>query len=78
MTPLFEFDDVVEVLGGPIAVAEITKNASQTAVFNWRKQRRKFPAKHYFVMKGALAEKGYFAAIDLFGFTESVNLRKAA
>jgi hypothetical protein len=77
MTPLFDFDSVVRALGGPTAVGRLTGNLGQ-AVCNWRSQRGLFPAKHYFVMREALAEKGFYAPISLFGFTEAASLRKSA
>jgi hypothetical protein len=79
MTPLFDFDSVVDVLGGPTAVARLTYHRASQSVCNWRNKRgRLFPAKHYFVIKCALAEKGFLVPISLFDFTEPAKLRKSA
>jgi hypothetical protein len=77
MRALFDFDSVVTELGGPAAVGRLTGNLSK-AIYVWRSQRGRFPSKHYFVMKEALAEKGFIAPISLWGFTEAANLRKSA
>jgi hypothetical protein len=67
------------VLGGPTSLGRLTGNLSGAqAVCNWI-QRRRFPAAHYFVMKEALADKGFFAPLTLWGFTSAASLlRKAA
>jgi hypothetical protein len=78
MQPLWTFDSVVEVLGGEAEVSRLTGNASAAAVYNWRAKRNLFPPKHYFRMKEALREKGYYAPINLWGFSTVANLRKSA
>ena len=76
MTPLWDLHSVVDVLGGPTLLARLTDTVSGAqAVSNWI-QRGRFPPKHYFVMKEALADKGFFAPIELWGFTSAA--RRAA
>jgi hypothetical protein len=67
MRPLWDFDSVVEALGGTAKVARLTGNAS-SAVCVWRRHKGLFPAKYYFRMKGPLADRGYYAPISLFTF----------
>jgi hypothetical protein len=72
MQPLWDFDSVVEALGGPAEVGRLTGNVA-SAVCNWRRQRNRFPTKYYFVMKSALADRGHYAPIHLWGFYSSVR-----
>jgi hypothetical protein len=74
---LFQFDDVVDALGGPTGVARLTGNLPH-AIPAWRRKRGLFPSKHYFLIKCALEEQGLVASTTLFGFTDAAALRKAA
>jgi hypothetical protein len=67
LKPLWTYDDVVAALGGKECVGKLTRQPPH-AVNAWQKQRGKFPTKYYFAMKGALADAGYWAPIDLFAF----------
>lgn len=73
MTPLWSFDEVVAVLGGPSAVGRLC-NQPASAVCNWRRAKNgagempRFPPKYYWVLKAALEDKGCYAPLDLFGF----------
>ena len=77
MRALFDFDSVVTELGGEREVGRLTGNLS-SAVYNWRNKRRLFPAKHYFRLKEALAEKGFYPALSLFDFTDALKAARAA
>jgi hypothetical protein len=78
LKPLLTMNDVIEALDGPGAVAALTGQKSSSAVCNWRSQRGKFPSKYYFTMKGALADRGYYAPISLWGFHGMHDRRRAA
>jgi hypothetical protein len=67
LQPLWTFNEVVETLGGPVAVGRVTGQTC-AAVCNWRRYRGLFPSKYYFCMRAALADEGYFAPISLWGF----------
>jgi hypothetical protein len=67
LQPIWTFNEVVEVLGGPVAVGRLTGQTC-AAVCNWRRHRGLFPSKYYFCMREALADDGYFAPISLWGF----------
>ena len=67
LKPLWTYDDVVAALGGKKGVGKLTRQPPH-AVNAWQKQRGKFPTKYYFAMKGALADAGYWAPIDLCAF----------
>ena len=66
MQPVWTFEDVIDVLGGPSAVARLTYQHSQSIPI-WRKQGS-FPTRYYFVMKCALADRGYYAPLSLWAF----------
>jgi hypothetical protein len=68
LKPLWTFNAVVDALGGTGAVARLTGQRSSAAVSQWRRYRERFPSKYYFCMKAALADRGYFAPISLWGF----------
>lgn len=68
LLPLWTFNDVVDVLGGPVAVGRLCGGQTCSCVCNWRSYNRMFPSKYYFVMRAALADEGYFAPISLWGF----------
>ncbi len=75
LKPLWTFNEVTDALDGPVAVGRIT-GQSGAAVCNWRRYRGRFPSKYYFVMRAALADRGYFAPISLWGFygtNENIN-----
>lgn len=75
MTGLWDVHSVVDVLGGPTQLGRLT--GSQGAC-NWL-ARGWFPPRHYFVMKEALADKGFFAPMELWEFTTAASvLRKVA
>jgi hypothetical protein len=80
LQPLWTFKEVVDVLGGYVAVGRICGQSGGTAVHNWRRYRGLFPSKYYFVMRAALADEGYFAPISLWGFygTNESNNNQAA
>jgi hypothetical protein len=67
LQPLWSFKEVVDALGGPVAVGRLTGQTC-AAVCNWRRYRGLFPSKYYFCMRAALADEGYFAPISLWGF----------
>jgi predicted SpoU family rRNA methylase len=56
--------EVVERLGGNMAVASITGSRHSSAVSNWKKLG-KFPPKTYFGLKAALQERSLDAPDDL-------------
>ena len=51
LQPLWTFNEVVDALGGPVAVGRFT-GQSCAAVCNWRSVSRLFPSKYYFAMQG--------------------------
>lgn len=63
MQELSTTSEVMEALGGKHAVAELTGYPSK-AVWNWSKR---FPAKTYMVLSGALQAKGLAAPPSLWG-----------
>lgn len=52
--------DVVEALGGPVRIAELT-SANAKAVWNWHGYFLAFPPDTYVVMMRALKRRGYTA-----------------
>lgn len=64
---LDSFDAVVSELGGPTAVARLTKQDA-AAVCNWKRRRSRFPTKYYIVMRDELAARGAEAPLALWGF----------
>jgi hypothetical protein len=75
LQPLWDFDDVIEALGGPTAVGRLTGNPA-SGVCNWKRSHSRFPPKYYFLIKTALQDRGYYAPLDLFGFVG--DFRKSA
>lgn len=63
-------EQVIEALGGPKAVGELTKRASVNAAWNWT-DRGSFPTNTYAIMKAALAEIGASAPDSLWNMIES-------
>jgi hypothetical protein len=61
--PNLPCDTVIELLGGYVAVAEMT-GANKNAAWNWTVQRT-FPADTFVLMSRALAELGYEAPPSL-------------
>jgi hypothetical protein len=59
-------EDVIAALGGQKRVAELTCRASVSAVPMW-KIRKRFPAKTFTVLQGALRDLGLSAPNDLWG-----------
>jgi hypothetical protein len=68
-THLTSFNEVMDVLGGVKAVAEMTRN-SRTSLWNW-KQAGQFPPRHYRMMRDALLERGCVADLRLWAFTQT-------
>lgn len=64
---LFTFNEVVDVLGGPVRLGKLT-GQSCAAVCNWRRHRGVFPSKYFPCMRDALAAEGYCAPEYLWGF----------
>jgi hypothetical protein len=78
MTPLWDHQSVVDVLGGEVAVGRLTGNLSgRGAAANWVRRRR-FPAEHYFIMREALADIGFFAPMELWCFTTVTSVQRRA
>jgi hypothetical protein len=71
LQPLWTFNAVVDALGGTMAVARLTGQRSSSAICSWRNHRGLFPSKYYFEIKGALADRGFFAPVSLFSFYRS-------
>ena len=67
------FDDVVEELGGTLAVGQLCDDQDSAAVCNWRRRRQVFPAKYYPEMVKALAKRGAKAPHTLWGFYKKKN-----
>jgi len=63
---LHTVDEVISELGGFDAVRELTNRASASAVPMW-KNRKRFPAKTYTVLKSALQQRGVDAPDELWG-----------
>ncbi len=66
---LHTIEEVISVLGGPAALAEMTGRDSISAVPNW-KLRDAFPTNTYALMKAALKAKGFSAPGELWGMPE--------
>lgn len=67
MSELQTAKEVIEALGGDVAVMEITSSKYRSAVSNW-KRIGKFPPKTYKVLQNALQERSMSAPDDLWGF----------
>lgn len=59
---------VIDALGGPVKVAEIT-GRKYTAAWNWTKAET-FPSNTYLALQAALAATGKAAPPSLWGMTE--------
>jgi hypothetical protein len=77
LKPLWTYNAVLDALGGPGEVGKLTGQTS-AAVCNWRRLRGVYPSKYYFTLKVALADRGFYAPIALFGFhgTQLGQLRR--
>ena len=64
---LTDFEDVIDVLGGVVAVSKLTQR-SASAVCNWRNAGAVFPASQYKRLRKALRERGFIADERLFTF----------
>jgi hypothetical protein len=64
---LTNFEDVIDVLGGVVAVSKLTQR-SASAVCNWRNAGAVFPASQYKRIRKALLKRGFIAADQLFTF----------
>jgi hypothetical protein len=68
LEPLATVQEVVAALGGTSATGRLT-NAGASSVCCWKHPRNdKIPPKYYFVIKQALAARGYYADLAMFGF----------
>lgn len=83
MRKLHSFEAVVDVLGGPTALAHMVgKKAS--SIWNWQHRLGRFPARYYKGMIDELAARGFTAPQHLWGQvelctpTEPASLRRAA
>lgn len=65
MKELLKTSEVMDALGGNIAIAELT-GSKPKAVWNWRKFKT-FPSNTYVAMSEALREKGKTAPASLWG-----------
>ena len=72
---LSTFNEVLDVLDGPVAVGNLTET-SCACVCNWRSYNGLFPPKYYFVMDAALRARGYTAPRSLWGFYGTKRQRK--
>lgn len=68
--------DVIEALGGNLAVAELT-GSSPKAVWNWRGFET-FPSNTYVALKEALLAKGKTAPASLWGMKATAERESAA
>lgn len=59
-------EDVIAKLGGPEAVADLTKRESTSAVPMW-KTRKKFPLQTFTTIQAALQARGLTAPNSLWG-----------
>jgi hypothetical protein len=64
---LTDFEDVIVVLGGVVAVSKITQR-SASAVCNWRNAGAVFPASQYKRLYRALRKRGFIPDERLFTF----------
>jgi hypothetical protein len=72
------FDEVIEVLGGSTAVGRMVGQPA-SGVCNWKRGPTAcFPPKYFPVISEALAERGYTATDDVYGFVRPRKSRKAA
>jgi hypothetical protein len=78
LQPLKTFKQVVDALGGPVAVGRIT-DQSCAAVCNWRSYHGLFPCKYYPTIQDALEPLGFTASMTLFNFhnNEKQNTKAA-
>jgi hypothetical protein len=64
---LTDFEDVIIVLGGVVAVARLLER-SASGVCNWRNNGARFPAAFFPLIQSALQEKKFLASKKLFTF----------
>lgn len=76
MEELSTTSEVMDALGGNVAVAEIT-GSKPKAVWNWRKSET-FPSKTYVAMSEALLAKGKSAPAALWGMKTPSDAEHAA
>jgi hypothetical protein len=79
LTNLTKAADIIEVLGGPDKLAELTE-ATDPAVWNWLHSFEAFPANTYALMIKELAKRGYTAPPHLWkmrGFQKPSKRRAA-
>jgi hypothetical protein len=67
MVTLSSIEEVIDKLGGPKAVAQLTgRTNSLSVVPNWI-DRQKLPTKTFTIMQSALQERGFSAPNHLWG-----------
>ena len=76
MVELRSTSEVMDVLGGNGAVAEMTGRTAK-AVSNWRKFSS-FPSNTFVILKSALALKGQIAPDALWSMTEASSDKESA
>lgn len=74
MQAIFEFDEVITLLGGASTTARMCTQYP-SAICNWRAKGR-FPCKYYWVLRWELEAKGYCPAIALFNFYSTKTQRR--
>jgi hypothetical protein len=67
LQPLWEFNDVLDALGGCSAVARLC-GQQPAAVTNWRRRHGQFPCKYYLTLRCALEDCGFYPNLALFNF----------
>lgn len=67
MRVLDQFEDVIDVLGGPAAVGRLCGQAT-SAVCCWRKRNERFPCRYYWEIRAALQLRGCYPSSGLFNF----------
>jgi hypothetical protein len=67
LQPLWEFNDVLDALGGGSAVARLCEQ-QPSAVSNWRRRHGRFPCKYYLALRCALEDRGFYPDLQLFNF----------
>jgi hypothetical protein len=80
MKTLSNAAEIIEVLGGPHAVAALTRVKNVKVVWNWHGYFRAFPSNTYKVMIDELERLGYTASPALWrmkGFTKRTTKRAA-
>jgi hypothetical protein len=67
-------DEVIDALGGNVAVSKLTHRTSDQAASNWRQSaRNRFPRETYLIISNALLKLGHHAPASLWGFEEPAS-----